>query len=64
MRQQGFSFRELHDELRTQIALKYLRSTDLANEDIALALGFSDAANFRRAFHRWTGKAPSDIRNE
>jgi len=64
LRQQGFSFRGLRDELRTQIALKYLRNTTLANEDIALALGFSDAANFRRAFHRWTNKAPSDIRAE
>jgi AraC-like DNA-binding protein len=62
LRQQGLSFRGLLDELRTQIALKYLRTTKLANEDIALALGFSDAANFRRAFHRWTNKAPSDIR--
>jgi AraC-like DNA-binding protein len=64
LRQQGFSFRGLRDELRTQIALKYLRNTTLANEDIALALGFSDAANFRRAFHRWTKKAPSDIRSD
>ncbi|MCC8954182.1 AraC family transcriptional regulator [Bradyrhizobium sp. Pear77] len=64
LRQQGFSFRGLRDELRRQIALKYLRSTSLANEDIALALGFSDAANFRRAFHRWTNKAPSEIRGE
>jgi AraC-like DNA-binding protein len=64
LRQQGLSFRGLLDELRTQIALKYLRTTKLANEDIALALGFSDAANFRRAFHRWTNKAPSDIRGE
>ncbi|MCC8968534.1 AraC family transcriptional regulator [Bradyrhizobium sp. Pear76] len=64
LRLQGFSFRGLHDELRTQIALKYLRNTTLANDDIALALGFSDAANFRRAFHRWTNKAPSDIRGE
>jgi AraC-like DNA-binding protein len=64
LRQQGFSFRGLLDELRTQIALKYLRTTKLVNEDIAVALGFSDAANFRRAFHRWTNKAPSEIRAE
>lgn len=64
LRQQGFSFRGLLAELRTQIALSYLRNTRLANEDIALALGFSDAANFRRAFHRWTNKTPSEIRNE
>lgn len=64
LRHQGLSFRGLRDELRTQIALKYLRGTNLANEDIALALGFSDAANFRRAFHRWTNKAPSEVRTE
>jgi len=64
LQQQGISFRGLLDELRTQLALKYLRSTDLANEDIALALGFSDAANFRRAFHRWTNKSPSVVRAE
>jgi AraC-like DNA-binding protein len=64
LRQQGISFRGLLDELRTHIALKYLRTTKLANEDIALALGFSDAANFRRAFRRWTKKSPSEIRTE
>jgi AraC-like DNA-binding protein len=64
LREQGISFRGLLDELRMQIALKYLRTTRLANEDIALALGFSDAANFRRAFRRWTNKSPSDIRTE
>jgi AraC-like DNA-binding protein len=64
LREQGISFRGLLDELRTQIALKYLRTTRLANEDIALALGFSDAANFRRAFRRWTNKSPSEIRTK
>jgi AraC-like DNA-binding protein len=64
LREQGISFRGLLDELRMQIAMKYLRTTRLANEDIALALGFSDAANFRRAFRRWTNKSPSEIRGE
>jgi len=64
LQQQGISFRELLDELRTQLALKYLRNTHLPVEEIALALGFSDAASFRRAFNRWTGKAPSQIREE
>ena len=64
LREQGISFRGLLDELRMQIALKYLRTTTLANDDIALALGFSDAANFRRAFRRWTNKSPSEIRAE
>src|SRR6202008_4974124 len=64
LREQGISFRVLLDELRMQIALKYLRTTRLANEDISLGLGFRDAANFRRAFRRWTNKSPSEIRGE
>jgi len=64
LRQQGLSYRGLLGELRTQIAVKYLRTTRLSNDDIALALGFSDAANFRRALHQETNKAPSDIRAE
>jgi AraC-like DNA-binding protein len=64
LREQGISFRGLLDELRMQVALKYLRTTRLANEDIALALGFSDAANFRRAFRRWTNKSPSEVRTK
>ncbi len=64
LQQQGLSFRDLLDELRAQIALKYLRTTKLSNEEIALALGFSDAANFRRAFRRWTNRTPSEIRTK
>ena len=61
---QGISFRQLVDELRTQVAVKYLRETVMTNEDIALALGFSDASNFRHAFRRSTGKTPSEFRHK
>jgi AraC-like DNA-binding protein len=56
------SYRELVDELKMQVAIKYLRDTDLTVEDIAFSLGFSDAANFRHAFRRWTGCAPNEFR--
>ena len=56
------SFRELLDEIRSQVAMKYLRDTVMTSEDIAVSLGFSDAANFRHAFLRWTGKSPSEFR--
>ena len=62
LRLQNTSFRQLSDELRLYVALRYLRDTEMTNEDIAFAVGFSDAANFRHAFRRWTGKAPNDFR--
>lgn len=61
---QGTSFRQLSDELRVHLAVKYLRDTAMTNEDIAAALGFSDAANFRHAFCRWTGKSPNAFRRQ
>jgi AraC-like DNA-binding protein len=64
LRLQNTSFRQLSDELRAYVALRYLRNTKMTNEDIAFALGFSDAANFRHAFRRWTEKAPNDFRSE
>ena len=64
LRMHNTSFRELSDELRVHVALRYLRETTMTMEDIAFALGFSDSANFRHAFRRWTGKAPQEFRRE
>lgn len=49
LREEGTSFRELVDQLRMDMAIKYLRDTDLTVEAISESLGFSDAANFRQA---------------
>ena len=56
------SFRRVVDGLRMDMAIRYLRDTDLTVEDIAEVLGFSDAANFRHAFRRWTKAAPHEFR--
>lgn len=56
------SYRELLAEVRMRLAIGYLRETTMTNEEIASRLGYSDAANFRHAFARWTGKSPSDYR--
>jgi AraC-like DNA-binding protein len=63
LRAENISFRKLVDELRAQVAIRYLRDTDLTVEEIAYSLGFGDAANFRRAFRRWTGRGPLEFRN-
>ena len=60
---EGTSYRDLLAEVRQRLAIEYLRKTQMTNEEIASRLGYSDAANFRHAFMRWTGKNPSDYRN-
>jgi AraC-like DNA-binding protein len=56
------SYRHLSDDLRMNMAILYLRDTKLTVEQIADALGFSDSANFRHAFHRWTRTSPHSFR--
>jgi len=63
LREENTSFRKLAGELRMEMAIKYLRDTDLTVEDIAYTLGFSEAANFRQAFRRWTNAAPQQFRD-
>lgn len=45
------------NEVRQELAQSYLRQGRSAAE-ITWLLGFADAANFTRAFRRWTGTAP------
>lgn len=58
------SFREIRREVRQALAVEYLCSTRLTTEEIAERMGFSDAANFRHAFKRWTKLTPSDYRSK
>lgn len=59
---EGTAYRDILAEVRMRLAIEYLRKTKMTNEEIANRLGYSDAANFRHAFLRWTGKSPSDFR--
>jgi len=62
LRQEKTSFRSIVDELQAEAAISYLRDTSWTVRRVAEALGFSDEANFRRAFRRWTKHAPQDFR--
>jgi len=56
------SFTQILDDVRCNLASEYLRSTKLSIDDISELVGFSDAANFRHAFRRWTGSTPARYR--
>ncbi|HEX4475368.1 MAG TPA: AraC family transcriptional regulator [Polyangiaceae bacterium] len=58
----GTSFSELIDAQRREEALLLMRSVDLSVEEVARRVGYSDAANFTRAFRRWTGLSPRAYR--
>lgn len=60
--EQGSSFQELLDGVRSEHATRQLREGRLPIASIAYQLGFSDPSNFRRAYRRWTGSTPGEVR--
>ena len=61
---EGTSFRKLVDARRFKSAVEQLTLGEASIEEVAYILGYTDPANFRRAFRRWTGRSPSRFRSE
>jgi AraC-like DNA-binding protein len=57
--EEGSGFRAIREELRRALALSRLETTGKRIADIAAELGYSEPSAFFRAFHSWTGEAPS-----
>jgi AraC-like DNA-binding protein len=64
LRAEGTSYQRILDDVRCNLAKHYLQDTRMTSEDIATALGFSDSANFRHAFHKWASQSPSEFRRK
>jgi len=58
----GTSFNDLIDRLRNDLALTYIRESDLSLAEVSFLLGYANPPAFTLAFKRWTGKAPSELR--
>ncbi len=56
---EGTSYRALLEDIRETLAIEHLRHGHFSIKEIAFTLGYSDVANFRRAFKRWKRVPPS-----
>jgi AraC-like DNA-binding protein len=56
------TYRQIVDELRCSMALRYLSERQLAIGEIAFQLGFSSQAAFSRTFRRWKGISAAEYR--
>jgi AraC-like DNA-binding protein len=56
------NFTEILQQLRRDLAVRYLDDRKLHVSKIAWLLGFREVSAFTHAFKRWTGKAPSEMR--
>lgn len=62
LEQEQCSYQQLLDQVRAEHATRYLQNTRLPLSTIAYLVGFNDASNFRRAYQKWTGRAPRAVR--
>jgi AraC-like DNA-binding protein len=62
LRELGYTYNALADEVRAATARLYLEQPDIAVSEVAYLLGFADASTFNRAFKRWTGSTPARSR--
>jgi len=60
--QHNLKFNELLSQAKFICAKEKLQDTEIQISEIASSLGYSDAANFTRAFHRWAGVSPKVFR--
>jgi len=58
----GTTFQELRDQVRADLALKYLRQSALPFAEISEILGFAEPSVFSRSFRRWHGCTPREAR--
>jgi len=63
LKEEGTSYQTLLDEVRRDMAIAYVRNSDLNKTEIAYLLGFSGVSAFSRTFKRWTGQAPSSYQD-
>lgn len=59
---EGTNFAKLADEVRKELALRYIADQRLSLGEVAYLLGFAEPSPFHRAFKRWTGMTPAIAR--
>ena len=64
LRQEDTSYKDILEDIRKNLAIEYLQSTQFTLEDIAVRLGYADASSFCHAYKRWTGDNPSEVRHK
>ncbi len=62
LQQSETTFQGLVESVRQRLAERYLENPSLSLHEIAFLLGYTDPSNFHRAFRRWFGATPAEVR--
>ena len=63
LKSEGFSYQQLKNDIRRDIAIELLSNSPLSLQDISIELNFNDPSAFHRAFKKWTGVSPGAYRH-
>jgi len=62
LQERNLTYKGLLNQLRFQLAQRYLADRQLSLSEIALLLGYSEQSAFTRAFKSWCGQTPLHFR--
>ena len=64
LQKEDTSFKILLTEIRKELAQQYIQDRSKTLTEISFMLGFSEVSSFSRAFKGWTGRPPSEARQD
>lgn len=62
LKREGQTFSKIKDQVRNEVAMRFLKNSDESICDIAFLLNFSEQSAFTKAFKQWSGKTPLQFR--
>jgi AraC-like DNA-binding protein len=62
LREKNETFRSLLEQVRTDLAGRYIRNRNYNVTEIAFLLGYTDISSFSRVFKGWFGHSPTEAR--
>ena len=64
LRAEGTSFEDIKDEIRRELALRYIQNGDMPLKRVAEKLGYAETSVLSRSCFRWFSVSPSELRTQ
>ncbi len=62
LKKEGYTYKQLTENVRKEFAREYLQNEELSIKEIAYLLNYAETSSFSRSFKRWFGVSPERYR--